>query len=91
MKEKILEIYRRKFVRNVPTNTMTSDPIEDFISQALDEYADWKIKECLPEEPEIETSPTCCKGAFSAGFVRCKNMMLIKAGIKKDLSNKDKK
>lgn len=53
MKDKILEQFDKALDEQCFRGSNPYFPnwegIKDFISQALDEYADWKIKECLKE------------------------------------------
>lgn len=58
MKDKILEQFDKEFPEfngsgaqfPIFKNNPNREHIKQFLSQALDEYADWKIGECLPEK-----------------------------------------
>lgn len=61
--------------------------IKDFLYHALDQYADWKIKECLPEkEVDLTLEPFNVTAEYRLGELRGRNQM-----IDIILSNKDKK
>lgn len=60
---------------------LTKETFKNFISQALDEYREWSINDCLPKKADNSARKFCDK-EFIAGYNAC---------IDQILSNKDKK
>ena len=85
MKEKIIEQFNKQFQGSYfdalnNSDQKTIEQIKNFISQALDQYADWKIRECLPEK--IDVNNNSFDFEIACGHNAC---------IDQILSNKDKK
>lgn len=80
MKEKILEELK-EFISKLAYWDTPDDwgKLNDVILKSLDTYADWKIKECLPEK---DNDVDGFNRDFRRGFNYC---------IDQILSNKDKK
>lgn len=59
MKEEILDKFQFKFAVMLERSLYSEDELEKvytFISQALEDYADWKIKECIGEKEVVSES-----------------------------------
>ena len=77
----------KKILNYVNDADVTYDEFKDIISAKLEEYANWKIKECLPERYVVNFTSTDdleanSDKAESIGWNAC---------IDQILSNKDKK
>lgn len=86
-KEEILSEFYKQFQGKYfdtlnNTDQETIKQIKNFISQSLDEYADWKIRECLPDQENYKTGDDNESLAYNSGFEDCRQLIL---------SNKDKK
>jgi len=93
MKEEILNKFQFEFAVMLERSLYSEDELEKvykFISKSLEDYADWKIKECLPEK--LEDKPHYCPE--SSLYKICLHEEYINktwnACIDQILTNKDK-
>ena len=93
MKEKIIEQFNKQFQGSYfdalnNSDQKTIEQIKNFISQALDQYADCKIKECLPRRKPMGVFSFVLRGEELEMYMRYKG---FNDCIDQILLNKDKK